>query len=90
MQILNSNRKGKRFVAIFGNGKKIHFGAEGASTYIDHHDKAKRSAYIARHKVNEDWANPYSAGALSRFLLWGDSTSLDTNHKEFMRKFGVS
>lgn len=90
MLIQKSTRKGKRFMATFANGKVVHFGASNASTYIDHGDKAKRSAYIARHKVNENWNNPYSAGALSRFLLWGDSTSIDANHQAFMRNFKVS
>jgi hypothetical protein len=90
MLIQKSTRKGKRFMATFANGKVVHFGASNASTYIDHGDKAKRSAYIARHKVNENWSNPYSPSALSRFLSWGDSTSLEANHQAFMRKFGVN
>lgn len=90
MLIQKSTRKGKRFMAKFANGKTVHFGATAGRTYIDHGDKEKRSAYIARHKVNEDWTDPYSAGALSRFLLWGDSTSLEANHQAFMRKFGVN
>jgi hypothetical protein len=77
-------------MATFSNGKVVHFGATAGRTYIDHGDKAKRTAYIARHKVNEDWTNPYSAGALARFLLWGDSTSLEANHQAFMRRFGVN
>lgn len=77
-------------MATFANGKTIHFGASSGKTYIDHGDKKKREAYLARHKVNENWNNPYSAGALARFLLWGDSTSLDANHSAFMRKFGVN
>ena len=77
-------------MATFANGKVVHFGASNASTYIDHGDKAKRSAYIARHQVNDHWNNPYSAGALARWLLWGDSTSIEANHQAFMRKFGVN
>ena len=77
-------------MVTFANGKTIHFGASNGKTYIDHGDKKKREAYLARHKVNENWTNPYSAGALARFLLWGDSTSLDANHSAFMRKFGVN
>lgn len=77
-------------MATFSNGKTVHFGSEGSKTYLDHGDKKKREAYLARHKVNENWTDPYSAGALSRFLLWGDSTSLEANHQAFMRKFGVN
>lgn len=89
MQISESNRKGKRFLATFKDGTRIHFGAEGASTYIDRGDKKKRAAYIARHRVAEDWTNPYTAGALSRYILWGDFTSIHGNIADFKRRFNV-
>ena len=77
MIIKPSTRKDKRYQAVFNNGKIIHFGLRGGSTYIDHGDKIKRENYIKRHAVNEDFSNPYSAGALSRCLLWGDYKTLD-------------
>jgi hypothetical protein len=40
--------------------------------------------------VNENWNNPYSAGSLSRWLLWGDFTSLEKNHKAFMKKYPIT
>lgn len=90
MRIEKSTRAGKRFMATFSNGKVVHFGSAVGRTYIDHGDKALRSAYLARHsKANENWNDPYSAGALSRWLLWGDSPSLDINHVSFMKRFGV-
>lgn len=90
MEILNSNRKGKRFVAAFANGIKIHFGQAGGQTYIDHKDKKKRDAYLARHSMNrEDWGNPYSAGALSRWILWGPSESINNNIALFKQIFKV-
>jgi len=89
MQIKPSTRKDKRFMAIFKNGKITHFGAKNGSVYTDHHDKKKRDAYLARHRVNEDWTDPYSAGALSRFILWGDYTSIDGNIASYKRKFDV-
>ena len=85
--IKESTRKGKRFMFTFSNGKVVHFGQAGGSTYIDNHDKAKRSAYLARHAVNEDWSNPYSAGSLCRWLLWGNHKTLEANHESFMKKF---
>tara|TARA_R110000868_G_scaffold186825_3_gene429306 strand:+ start:3441 stop:3713 length:273 start_codon:yes stop_codon:yes gene_type:complete len=88
MKIEKSTRKGKRFMATYANGKVVHFGQEGGQTYIDHGDKAKREAYLARHKKRENWNDPYTPGSLSRWLLWGDSTSMEANHNAFMRKFG--
>lgn len=79
MIIAKSTRAGKRFMATFANGKVVHFGAAGGRTYIARHSKN-----------NENWTNPYSPGALSRWLLWGDSTSMDTNHRMFMKNFKVS
>jgi hypothetical protein len=90
MKIQSSTRKDKKLMATFANGKVVHFGAKGSQTYLDHGDKAKREAYLARHRVNENWTDPYSAGSLSRWILWGDSTSLEANHQAFMRRFNVS
>ena len=89
MKILPSTRKGKRFMVKYDNGKIVHFGMAGGKTYIDEGDKAKREAYLKRHRARENWDDPYSAGSLSRWLLWGDSTDLETNHRLFMRKFKV-
>ena len=89
MIIKPSTRKDKRYQAVFNNGKTIHFGLRCGNTYIDHGDKIKRENYIKRHAVNEDWTK-VNAGSLSRFLLWGDYTTLDANHQAFMKKFNVS
>jgi len=87
MLIQKSTRKGKRFMAIFKNGKVVHFGSSVGKSYIDHNDKVKRAAYLARHRVNENWKDGYSAGALSRFILWGDYTSIDGNIAAYKRMF---
>lgn len=87
MLIQKSTRKGKRFMATYANGKVIHFGLDTGKTYIDEGNKLKQAAYLARHEKREDWNNPFTAGSLSRYLLWGDSTSLDANHNAFMKKF---
>jgi hypothetical protein len=89
MLIQKSTRKGKRFMATYANGKVIHFGSDG-QTYIDHGDKIKRENYLLRHKKRENWNDPFSAGSLSRYLLWGDSTNLETNHQAFMSKFPIT
>ena len=87
MQIKVSLRKTKRFMAIHANGEKTHFGLEGGDTYIDHNIREKRDAYIARHRPNENWENPYSAGALSRWILWGPHQSLAKNIEFFKKRF---
>ena len=87
----------KRFTAIFRihkGGKVIkitHFGQRNPKfgTYIDHGDKESRKNYIARHEVREKkfYTNPKRASTLSRFILWGDSTDLDTAIKDYKTKF---
>ena len=86
MELYESNRKNKRFVAII-NGKKYHFGLKNGSTYIDHKDKKKRENYIKRHEVRENW-NEVNAGSLSRYLLW-NSTSLEKNIKDYIKRFNL-
>ena len=91
MLIQKSTRKGKRFMATYANGKVIHFGSSVGKSYIDHGDKAKRKAYLERHGTSrENWDDPFSAGSLSRYLLWGDSTDLETNHQAFMKRFPIT
>jgi hypothetical protein len=90
MLIEKSTRKGKRFMATYKSGKVVHFGQEGGKTYIDEGDKIKRENYLLRHKKRENWNDPFSAGSLSRYLLWGDSTNMETNHQAFMKKFPIT
>ena len=87
METYESKRKDKRFMAII-KGKKYHFGLKEGSTYIDHKDKTKRENYIKRHIVRENW-DEVNAGSLSRYLLWGNSTSLEKNIKDYMKKFNL-
>jgi hypothetical protein len=100
LDVKPSSRDDKKYVATFcmckgetkccdKDRKKVHFGSKKSSTYLDHHDEKKKLAYIARHKVNENWSNPFSAGALSKFILWGKSTSLRENINHFKKKFNL-
>jgi hypothetical protein len=87
MLLKPSTRKDKRFMAEI-NGKLIHFGAKNGNTYLDHKDKIKRQNYLKRHRVNEDWTkiNPAS---LSRYILWGDSTNINENIADYMKRFNL-
>eukprot|EP00962_Isochrysis_galbana_P017771 scaffold5118_cov118-Isochrysis_galbana.AAC.7 len=51
-----------------------------------HKDPKRRAAYIARHRVNENWNDPHTAGFWSRWLLWGDHTSLTANARAISKK----
>jgi len=84
-----SERDTKRYVAIFSNPKKTtHFGLKGGSTYIDHRDEKKKSAYLARHKVRENFNDPVTAGALARWILWNKQT-LSASISDFKKRFNL-
>lgn len=80
-----------KYVGVFtdDNNKvlRVPFGAKGYEDYTQHGNRVRRSLYLARHRVREDWNNPYSAGALSKHLLWGDTSSLRQNIELFKRRF---
>ena len=85
-----SNKPNKKLVIKFSDPNlTIHFGSKYSSTYLDHHDKVKRSNYLKRHKVNEDW-NQVNAGSLSAYILWGPSTDLYENLFNYLNKFNIS
>ena len=84
-----SSRHNKRYEIVFSEPKKtIHFGAKNGSTYIDHKDKIKRYNYLKRHVVNENWSE-INPGSLSSIILWGNSTNLNENLNEYLRKFKI-
>jgi hypothetical protein len=79
--------KTKKWRAVFSDGKHTDFGSKKMDDYTLTHDKAQRERYLKRHQRNENWNNPRSAGSLSRFILWGESTSLLKNLQTFKMKF---
>ena len=99
LSIKPSDRAAKKYVATFcmcegetkccdRERKKVHFGAKGSSTYIDHQDEKKKDAYIARHRVNENFNNPMTAGSLARFILW-NKTTLSASINDFKKRFNL-
>ncbi len=87
LSIEPSPRKEKKYVAIFENGKKTHFGLKGSNTYLDHKDKNKREAYRKRHAKDLETNDPYRAGFLSYYILWGKHTNLEDAIRSYNRKF---
>lgn len=83
-----------KYTALFTDPKKTtHFGQAGAKDYLIYSKTSKaiadekRKLYLARHEKNENWSDPISAGALSRYLLWGQSSSLKQNIIDFKNRF---
>ena len=50
--------------------KRVKFGNINYQDFTQHHDPTRRQAYLLRHKSREDWNDPTTKGALSRWLLW--------------------
>ena len=85
--------KTKKYRAIFYNAEndeKIRhtdFGAKGYSDFTIHGQEKRKQAYLNRHKKREDWNDPFSAGALSKWVLW-NKTSLESSWKDYKKHFG--
>lgn len=89
MEIYDSDKRGKRLVALFFDGSTTYFGLEGGITYIDIGDIEMKKNYLARHKVNEDWNDPKKASTLSRWILWGSSTDIHKNIASYKKRFNL-
>ena len=91
--IVASDSKTKKYTATFmidGKEKKVSFGQRGADDYTITKDKEQRSRYRKRHAkdmLTETNKKGLGAGSLSLGLLWGDSTSLQQNIKDYKKKF---
>lgn len=83
--------KGKKFKMVFfekgGKTRTTHFGQKGAADFTRHGDKDRKARYLARHRVRENWDDPYSAGSLSRYVLW-NKPSLSASVRDYARRFG--
>jgi hypothetical protein len=93
LSVKPSTKADKKLMATFetdtGRTKITHFGAKNYDDYTKTHDKEQRDRYRTRHANREDWNNPVSPGSLSRWILWGDSTSLQTNINSYKKMFSL-
>lgn len=90
--ITPSNKEGKKLMAVFINKatnreKTTHFGAKGYDDYLITKDKEQRTKYRKRHLKDLKTNDPTRAGYLSRFILWGNSTSLQKNISSYKKRF---
>lgn len=89
--IAPSSRKDKRYMAVFDDGAHIHFGMPTNQAYVDHKDRLRRDRYILRHSNERHlWAtNPYMPSSLSRYILWGDSTDINENIRQYKNRYRI-
>ena len=104
LRITKSSNQSKKWDAIFmidGKEKKVSFGANGYRDYTLINNKNSKfylpkildrnvvkDSYIRRHEKKENWNNPLTAGALSRYILWNKKT-LSTSIRDFKKRFKV-
>lgn len=91
LEFKESTRPNKKYMIVLEDDDKkrtVHFGAKGSSDYTIHKDDERKKRYLDRHRKNEDWNDPFTAGALSRWILWNKKT-LDASLKDFIKKFKI-
>jgi hypothetical protein len=62
VEIKRSKPPTKKFDAILDGKKVVSFGQRGASDFTIHKDEQRKNCYIQRHRANEDWTDPTTAG----------------------------
>ena len=99
IRIEESSNPGNKMMATFeykdGKTKTTHFGARGMSDYTQHKDEKRMKLYLKRHggvsktkSSKEYWDDPTTAGALSRWILWG-KPSLRESFNDFKKRFNL-
>lgn len=82
----------KKFDAVFErNGREFvqPFGQRGYSDFTKHKDVTRRTRYLRRHRgMHENWNDPTTAGALSRWILWNKPT-FKASLSDYKRRFGL-
>ncbi len=98
LTVVKSSNPLKKYDAFFegvdGKKKKTSFGAirEDGVPYTDYTlgaDEETKKRYIKRHSANEDWSDYTSAGALSRWILWGQYRSIRKNIQAFKTRYNL-
>jgi hypothetical protein len=91
LEIVESSKPEKKLMALFvkcktGRSKTVHFGSNGMSDYTINRDSNRKKLYISRHSKREDWNDPISAGALSRWVLWNKYT-IEESILDYKKRF---
>jgi hypothetical protein len=85
--------KQHKYLGVFTDDKgeqiRIPFGAKGYEDLTMHRNRIRAKLYLARHRPRENWNDPMTPGALSRWILW-ETPHLETNVRRFKQKFNLS
>lgn len=89
MRLEKAHNPAKKWRAVFNDGTHTEFGATGYDDFTKTKNIDQRTRYRIRHHKDLKTGNPKKAGFLSYYLLWGNSTSLAQNVKEYNQRFNV-
>lgn len=93
VKVRKSSKQGKKYQITVEEyqgkpQKTLHIGSAGMSDFTKHKDPERKKKYLARHRVNEDWSDYYTAGFWARWLLWNKKT-LKESKEDISRRFGI-
>lgn len=88
LKIVKSPNTLKKYRAYFDNGRHTDFGASGYEDFTTHKDVDRRNRYDMRHKKHENWNDPFSAGALSKWILW-NKPSFEASVADYKKRFNM-
>ena len=81
-----SKKADKKYDAVIDGKKAVSFGSSQHSDFTKHKDPERKQRYLDRHKARENWNDPTTAGALSKFVLWNKPT-ISASVKDMNKKF---
>lgn len=73
----------------------VKFGAYDYNDYTIYYQidpalaRQKKAAYLKRHRKNEDWEDPRTPGALSRWILWNKPT-VEKSIESYIKRFNMN
>jgi hypothetical protein len=93
LSFAKSDRAGKKYMVKLeknGRTKTVHFGDSSMKDFTSFSPSIRashKSRYLSRHAKREHWTDPTTAGFWSRWVLWGDSSSVKANLASTKRRF---
>ena len=98
LEVVKAHDGVHKYKAVFlkdsGRKQTTKFGAEGYKDFIQYSKESKelaekhKSMYLTRHRKTENWQQPETRGALSRWTLWNKPT-LQESIADFRRRFSL-
>jgi hypothetical protein len=92
LDVIHADDGKHKYMAIFfmpsQTYKYVKFGALGYEDFTTHRDIKRKERYLLRHELKENWEDPTTPGALSRWILWNKPT-LEKSIDDFKKRFNL-